>query len=415
MQQTKSVQSVQSSAKDLFAQVLDPANRHNPYPIYEQMRKTPVAQIDEHYYAVTSYPEILSVLHDPGVSKEQQKSSIPVEHLRNRAKQWILFLDPPEHDKLRRLIMDQLTPARVNGLHQFVDETVTELLDAQQNQQQFDLVDAFSYPLPVSVICKLLGVPREDVYRFHEWVDLLTEGLDPNQSSDPRINQAFQAISAYMAHFIEQRRSHPQDDMVSKLAIGDDPAGKMDDETLISTTIMLLLAGHETTVNLITNSMLTLLRYTEEWQKLQQNPARVTLLVEEVLRYEPPVQMASRFALTDMQLRGVTIPKGAGIRLILAAGSRDPQRFDHPNTFDPERTNNQHFGFGNGIHYCVGAPLARLETHIALTALARRLMQPRLVIDPPPYRENSTLRGPLHLPIAFDHMEKASTSMASTL
>ncbi|HEY4388382.1 MAG TPA: cytochrome P450 [Ktedonobacteraceae bacterium] len=392
------------SPKSLLEQVFDPASRPNPYPLYEQMRQTPVAQVDEENYVVSTYREISLLLHHPNISKEQRKSKIPVEGLRNVAKQWILFLDPPEHTRLRRLIMHQFTPERIRGLRGQIVETVTELLNAQQDQQQFDLVEAVSYPLPVTVICQLLGVPREDEKRFHVWADTLTQGLDPALAMDPRISQAFGDISQYMSQLIAERRAHPKDDLVSGLAAGNDPAGRMDNETLSSTMVLLLLAGHETTVNLISNSMLTLLRHPQEFQKLRDHPERVDLVVEEVLRYDPPVQSAARFALTNITLRGVTIPQGATIRLMLAAGDRDPKRFAHPNEFDPDRPDNEHLGFGGGDHYCVGAPLARMEAQIVLTELARRLDHPRLVVDPPPYRANAVLRGPEHLLIAFDHL-----------
>jgi cytochrome P450 len=392
--------------RDLFAQVLDPASRANPYPLYEQMRQIPVAQLDEHYYLVSTYQGIVALLHHPSISKEQRKSKIPVEGLRTIANQWILFLDPPEHDQLRRLIMHQFTPERIRRLQGRIAETVTELLNAQQDQHQLDLVEHFSYPLPVTVICELLGVPREDEKRFHVWADRLTNGLDPALAKDPGITQAFDEISQYMSQLIAERRAHPQDDLVSGLALGTDPAGRMDDKTLASTMILLLLAGHETTVNLISNSMLTLLRHPQEFQKLRDHPERVPLVVEEVLRYDPPVQFSQRFALADLTLAGVRIPQGSGIRVMLAAGDRDPHRFAHPDEFDPDRPDNEHFGFGGGDHYCVGAPLARMETQIALTELARRLVHPHLVVDPPPYRANAVLRGPEHLLIAFERLNE---------
>jgi cytochrome P450 len=178
---------------------------------------------------------------------------------------------------------------------------------------------------------------------------------------------------------------------------------QMTKEDLIGISVLLLIAGHVTTVNLIANSMLTLLRSPEHFARLRREPSIVANLVEEVLRYEPPVQLVRRTTLTEVPLAGVTIPKGAPVYLMLAAGNRDPLRFDDPERFDPERPAIEHLGFAQGIHYCVGAPLARLETQIALTALARRLQDPRLVEDPPPYRESPTLRGPRHLLVTLHH------------
>jgi cytochrome P450 len=395
-----------ATAAELFAQILDPANRANPYPLYAQLRETPVAPIGDGWYAVSSYAGIDALLHDPRIGKDQRKTDIPLTGAQRIAPRPFLALDPPEHDRLRRLVMHQFTPARVNAMHDRIVELVNELLDAQRERRQIDIVDQFAYPLPVTIICELLGVPREDEVRFHEWADTLAHSLDPDP--DETMSQgtmlAAQQLATYMRGLIAERREHPTDDLLSALAIGDDPAGRMTDPDLIITMILLLIAGHETTVNLIANGTLTLLRYPAELERLRADPSRAPFVIEEVLRYEPPVQFAPRFALADIALGGTTIPDGSGIRIMLAAGNRDPLRFQDPDRFDPDRPDNEHLGFGGGIHYCVGAPLARMEGQIALTTLGRRLVNPRLVADPPPYRPNAVLRGPRHLLVEFDGM-----------
>jgi cytochrome P450 len=189
----------------------------------------------------------------------------------------------------------------------------------------------------------------------------------------------------------------------------------MSREDLLATAVLLLVAGHETTVNLIANGMLTLLRYPDVLARLRHEPELTTGLVEELLRYEPPVQMlSSRTALDDIDIAGTTIPKGAPLTLVLAAANRDPNRFPDPDRFDPDRADNAHLGFGGGIHYCFGAPLARVEAQIALPELARRLQNPRLVTDPPPYRDSPVLRGPRHLLVEFDGVTAASEEVATT-
>lgn len=397
-----------ASMVDLCKQVLDTANRANPYRFYEQMLATPVAQLDTYHYIVTTFDEITAILHDARASKDIRKSKIPHQDrgLRRGQNPSLLFIDAPEHDRLRKLVMHQFTPELIFGMHTRVEHLVAELIDGLRGQQQCDLVTQFAYPLPVTVICELLGVPREDEPRFHVWADTLAHSLDPvedeNAAVDVEAEKAFRELALYMRDLVAEKRTHPGNDLVSGLALGKDPAGRMDDADLISTLVLLLIAGHETTVNLITNSMLNLLRYPMELRKLREQPERVTRVVEEVLRFDPPVQFTQRFALADITLQGVTIPQGSGIRLLLAAGNRDPRHFAHPERFDPDRPNIQHFGFGGGDHYCIGAPLARVEAHAALTALARRLVNPRLVVDPPPYRPNAVLRGPAHLQIAFD-------------
>jgi cytochrome P450 len=346
-------------------------------------------------------------LRDPRLSKDQRRSNVNSGGARSAGRPTFLFLDPPEHDRLRRLVMHQFTPRRVAGMHDRIGALVERLLDAQRGRDELDVVGDFAYPLPVTVICELLGVPAADESRFHAWADVLAHSLDPEpgrEVTQEAVEGAQRELSAYMAHLIAARRADPGDDMLSALAVGDDPAGRMDDPDLVATMVLLLIAGHETTVNLITNGTLTVLRNPAELHRLRHDPELAPTLIEELLRYEPPVHFAARYALADIDVRGVTIPRGAGIRLVYAAGNRDPERFDDPDVFRPDRSDNQHFGFGGGIHYCVGAPLARIETELALATLARRLENPRLLADPPPYRPNAVLRGPARLPVAFDRL-----------
>jgi cytochrome P450 len=393
------------TAADLFTQILDPVNRPNPYPLYARLRETPVVPLADGFFAVSSYADIAALLHDPRMSKDQRKTEIPLVGAQRIEPRPFLFLDPPEHDRLRRLVMRQFTPARVNAMHDRIVALVDELLDARHDQSQLDVVDDFAYPLPVTVICELLGVPREDESRFHAWADTLAHSIDPDPGEETSLGamQAAQALASYMRGLIAARRAQPTDDLLSGLAAGDE-ADRMDDANLVITMILLLIAGHETTVNLITNGALTLIRSPTELERLRDHPERIPIVVEEVLRYEPPVQFVTRFALADIAIDGATIPRGSGIRLMLAAGNRDPGRFHDPDHFDPDRPDNEHLGFGGGIHYCVGAPLARIEAQVALTALARRLVNPRLVDDPPPYRPNAVLRGPRHLLVEFDQL-----------
>lgn len=300
------------------------------------------------------------------------------------------------------------SPRRVEDMRPELGEIVSGLIDGLANGGRVDLVEQFSYPFPVTVICRLLGVPREDESRFHSWADTLAASLDPAPSED-RTEQARVAEEAktqlgmYLAGLIEERRKSPRDDMLSALVTNVGPGGPMSTMEVLSTAALLLIAGHETTVNLITNGMLTLLRHPEVLQRLRDEPRMAVPIVEELLRYEPPVQLLpQRTPITDIEVRGVTIPKGASLWLVLASGNRDPERFEDPDRFDPDRKDIEHLGLGSGIHGCFGAPLARLEAQVALAELARRLDNPRLVEDPPPYRRNAVLRGPRHLNIEID-------------
>ena len=298
-------------------------------------------------------------------------------------------------------------------MRDLVIQIVNELLDAQRNRNQLDIVDDFAHPLPVRVISKMLGVPIEDKARFEVWVSALVNRrlIEPLQNVneaevEERGSQAVVEMSEYLRGLIGTRRDRPGDDLISALVVStsQDDAGQMNEQELLASLQLLVTAGYDTTVNSISNGMLTLLRHPDVLARLRRDPDMVIRTVEEVLRYEPPVQYRTRTTLADINIAGVIIPKGATVVLLLASGNRDPARFSDPDGFDPDRTGNEHFGFGRGIHYCVGAPLARMETHIALNALVRRLVNPRLVTDPPPYRELASLRGPQHLAVTFDDL-----------
>lgn len=400
-----------AAPSDLFAQVLQPDHRANPYPLYARLREQPVMVQADGTYVVSTYREINLLLHDPRISSDLRKSSNPPQveapgPAAGPEEPPLIFQDPPQHNRLRRAVMQQFTPQRISGLRDSIEAIEHELLEAQQSHPQFDLVQVFAYPLPVAVICRLLGVPRADEPQFSRWSAALVRNLDPAESlTDTERQQAADArtaIRAYMRRLSDERRQMPQDDLISGL-IAD---GLLTETDLLSTLVLLLIAGHETTVNLITNAMLTLLRHPAVLNRLRHDAGFAIPVVEEVLRFDPPVQFRLRTTLANVPIAGTVIPQGASVVLVLASGSRDPARFKDSDRFDPDRPDNEHFGFGGGDHYCIGAPLARLEAVTALALLARRLQAPRLVSDPPPYRRNAALRGPEHLLIAYDGLAR---------
>ena len=400
--------------------ILDYDNRANPYPLYAELRKTPVAREADGTYVVSTYDEIVELLHDPRLSSDPRKRPMPAgatppdetaEATTREAQLTFVRLDPPEHDRLRRLATRPFgpphTPDRIEGLRPWLVETTEGLIDNLVGKDQVDIVDDVAYPLPVTAICRVLGVPREDEPRFHRWAEALIEALDPTtgsvQEQERRRAEIRAELDPYLNGLADAHLRRRGDDLISGLLTDDGPEGRMSREDALSTADLLLVAGHETTVNLIANGMLTLLRHPEVLQRLPREPDLIVPLVEELLRYEPPVQLLqSRTALADIDIAGTTILEGSQVMLMLAAGNRDPNRFQNPDRFDPDRTDNQHLSFGGGVHYCYGAPLARTETQIALTELARRLVNPRLVTDPPPYRPNPFLRGPRKLPVEID-------------
>lgn len=425
--------------QSLYEQVLDYANRANPYPLYAQLRRTPITRQTDGSYVVSTYREIVALLHDPRISsvlRERPPAGLPsnqgsasinpahgpeseaAEHDKGTEatiERGFIGLDPPEHDRLRRQATWPFgpphTPGRVAGMEPELIRLANRQIDTLRGKISIDIVEDFAYPIPVTMICELLGVPREDQPRLHALAEAIVTGIDlnPQDSTEERLRrrdrpaQAFEELERYMTALIERHRQQPGPDLLSRLITDYGPDGPMTPADIVSTGSLLFIAGHETTVNLITNGMLTLLRHPDVLERLRREPDLVIRLVEELLRYEPPVQMLpNRTALADITIAGTTIPKGSPVILLLASGSRDPTRFNDPDKFDPDRRDNMHLGFGSGIHYCYGAPLARLETQIALTEIVRRLENPRLVHDPPPYRQGSTLRGPRHLIVEID-------------
>jgi cytochrome P450 len=407
----------------VYDQILDPANRANPYPLYAELRKTPVTRQADGTYVISTYDEIVALLHDPRVSSDPRShpemagaTSAPEEGPPGLPLSFI-NRDPPGHDRLRELATRPFgppcAPGRIEGMRPWLTEVPTGLIDNVVGKNRVDIVEDFAYPLPVTAICRLLGVPREDQPRFRHWADAIIENVDPTTGSfEQRMRRRGQVqaeLGEYLNGLAEAHARKPGDDLISGLLTDTGPHGPMSREDLLSTAALLLVAGHETTVNLITNGMLTLLRHPGVLERLRHEPGLVTGLVEELLRYEPPVQLLpTRATLADIEVAGTSIPQGSPLALVLAAGNRDPSRFPNPDRFDPDRADNQHLGFGGGIHYCFGAPLARLETQVALRELALRLVNPRLVADPPPYRTNPVLRGPRHLPVAIDGVTPAS-------
>jgi cytochrome P450 len=406
------------------------ANRPNPYPFYEELRKTPVAKVSEHTYVVTGYPEALALAHDPRISSDISRSpsglfgetsaKLEAAEAGQARDASMLVNDPPQHDTMRRQFMRHFGPPHspdlIPSIAGFVVDLANGLLDKVKARgvTRMDVVDDFSYPIPVSVIFRVLGAPIADEPQFHAWVTDFMQGADVGPERDTPEGQAAVAkaaasmaeLDAYVRALVERLAREPGPGLLSAALHDDGPDGPVSFEVAVANAQLLLIAGHDSTVNTITNSVMTMLRNPGSWDLVRDNPDLLPRTVEEVQRLQGSVQFfPSRWATADIEIGGTRIPAGSAVFLVWAAANRDPRRFPHPDRFDPMREDNEHLGFGSGIHTCFGGPLARLEINLALEVFMRRVRSPRLVVDPPPYRHNQVFRGPRHLWVDFTSID----------
>lgn len=388
----------------------------DPHPTYEQLRaeggpreaRLPSGQ---KVWIITRYEDARAALVDPRLSKRLGDAEELFErHFLDPQRRWkydnsvvehMLNSDAPVHTRLRRLVGKAFTTRRVEALRPRIVEISDELLDAAAAQHGVvDLIDAFAFPLPTTVICELLGVPEDDRGEFREWSHTIVNVsgvIDPERA---RVDSA--AMAAYLGKLIARKRAHPEPDMLTALVQATDDGDMLTEVELISMAFLLLVAGHETTVNLISNGTLALLRHPEQRARLAADPALLPAAVEELLRFEGPVNLATlRFTLAPFTVGGVTIPKDEFVMVAIASANRDPERFPEPERLDLHRDGGGHIGFGHGIHYCVGAPLARLEGEIAFGRLLSRFPGMRLAVDPGElvWRPSTLVRGLDTLPV----------------
>jgi len=418
--------------EEAFDAAMRHENRANPYPFFDELRKTPVARVTNGIYAVTGYEELMALAHDPRVSSDLRKSRPPTADDRRVAAESVVeapeiagayrqepsFIaqDPPEHDRARRQCMRFFGPPHepdlIPGQEPLCQQIVNELLDKATGKTRIDVVDEFAYPLPVNVICRIMGIPIQDEPQFHAWVTDIASGIfdlgpdiqtEEGQARRAKGEAANLELNKYIAGLVEKAAKSPGPDMISQLVHDDGPDGRMSRSAIVSNTILLFVAGHDSTVNLISHCVLTVLRNPWSIELLRARPELIPGAIEEVLRLQSSVQFfPTRSALADIEIGGVTIPRGAPIYLMYGAANRDPRRFPDPDTFDPQRADNEHVGWGRGIHVCFGGPLARLEVNTAFEAFLRRVENPQLVEDPPPYRISQVFRGPRHLLVDCD-------------
>jgi unspecific monooxygenase len=343
--------------------------------------------------------ELLSVM-----TREELGWDEPPAHqlpLVEMQRSWMLFRDPPTHTRLRMLVHKAFTPRMIEQLRSRIQSVTDHLLDAAYAKGEMDIVADLAVPLPVMVIADMLGVPESDRHLFRAWSRDLAHTLELTDSEAVYNKGAAATVdfSAYLRDLAHARRSNPQPDLMSALVQAEDQGDKLTEQELISTCILLLVAGHETTTNLIGNGMLALLRNPDQLEKLKANSSLGRSAVEELLRYDSPVQMTSRAVLHDVEYNGQQLKRGMQVSFMLGAANHDPAHFEQPGKLDITRDPNPHLSFSNGIHYCLGAPLARMEGQIAIQTLLNRASEITLLDENPTYRETWVLRGLNALPV----------------
>ncbi len=387
----------------------------NPYPMYARLR----AEDPVHWsslmeaWVLTRYDDVVAVLTDSRFSADRRQARNRfADEIARREEEFgpfgrtrtMLTSDPPEHTRLRRLVSKAFTPRMVEGLRPRIQEIVDELLDAVARKGRMDVIRDLAYPLPVIVIAEMLGVPPEHRDQFKHWSDeivgVLGGPLVPQETLE-RSRVAVHKLAEYLSGVIAERRREPREDLVSGLIAAEEQGQILSEDEMLATAMLLLVAGNETTTNLIGNGMLSLLRNPDEMERLCADPSQVPTAVEELLRYDGPVQATGRVAMEDLEVGGQKVTKGQAVLTVLGAANRDPAQFGEPDELDLDRQPNEHVAFGDGIHFCLGAPLARAEGQIAFETLLRRFAQPRLETDTLQWGGSFILRGLKGLPIAF--------------
>lgn len=397
------------------AAVLDESFMADPYQLYRKLREEgPVHPVvmprGLRVWLVTRYAEAREALADQTLSKDSSRAHDLFEQHRpagEEAPQFseslaahMLNSDPPDHTRLRKLVNKAFTSRRVEALRPRIEQITRELLDemAEADSGKVDLLDAFAFPLPITVICELLGVREADRDDFRSWSNTIVSAADTEQ-----LHAASAAMAQYLTELVAAKRDAPSGDMLSALVTARDDDDRLTETELVSMAFLLLVAGHETTVNLIGNGMLALLRDDGQRELLAANPESIPQAIEEFLRYEGPVNIATlRHTTTPVTFGDVEVPGGEFVLVSLASANRDPQRFAEPDELDVGRAPGGHLGFGHGVHYCVGAPLARMEAEVAFTGLLSRFPGMRLAVAPGElsWRQSTLMRGLRSLPVA---------------
>lgn len=397
----------------------------NPYPIFARLRSDdPIHRLSttdgQSVWLITRYQDAELVLRDERFVKDKQNLLPPEERtslLHQPASVADLFglgmlkFDPPDHTRLRTLVSSSFTPRHIEQWRGRIQEITDELIDNVAMKGQMDLMEEFAFPLPIRVVSEMLGVASQDAPRLHQWIKQITDALD-DPGTFECIEEQLQFCYEYLQVLIEQKRQQPAADLVSQLIEAEHKGDRLNERELVAMIFLLILAGYETTANLIGNGMLALLTHAEQMERLRQNPDLIKTAVEEFLRYHSPFTISTwRWARENIQLGNTAIRQGDEIIVSLSSANHDQTTFTRPDILDITRQHNPHLSFSKGVHYCLGAPLGRLEGQIAINTLLSRLPDLQLQVHPDQliWRPGSTVMGVYHLPVTF------STSQQTTV
>lgn len=402
--------------KITVGELLSQETKRNPSLFYAHLRaQEPLISVDDFLgmgkaWIVTNYDDAIMLLKDPRFTKDRQKVSSSADVQESTPEnpfaalmRSMINVDPPDHTRLRGLVSKAFTPRMIEQLHPRIQQITDDLLDAVQGRGEMDLVNDFAYPLPITVISEMLGIPVADRKQFRAWTQVLVNTGDQNQQEALQV-PAIEEFLHYIKTLLDEKRAHPGSDLTSNLVQAEVNRDMLSENELISMLFLLIVAGHETTVHLISNGTLALLQHPDQMQKFQHDPTLIATTIEELLRYTGPVSLSDeRWAGEDIYMHGQLLRKGEIVYASLVGANTDAQQFQNPEVLDITRRENQHLAFGKGIHYCLGAPLARLEGQIALGTLFQRLPNLRLASDPEQliWNNNPMLRGLRSLPVTF--------------
>jgi cytochrome P450 len=388
----------------------DPGMLANPYPYYHRLRSTdPIHRSPFGYWVLSRHQDVDVLLRDAHTSSDFPHDQAWARHRGGpdspivcSTMRWMMMLDGDAHRRLRTFTGQVFTARAVQRLRPRIAAVIDGLID-EIGEGQIDLVKDLALPLPIMVIGELLGIPRADRGQCRAWTDRIGRVVDPIVTPDMQVamNQATTEFSAYLGEQVKARRANPGQDLLSSLVVMDDSGDRLTDDEIVANVLLLFNAGHETTVNLIGNGMLALLQHPEQMSLLRANPDLISQAAEEMSRYDSPVQIAARIMTRDVHLGEKTIPADSKVMVIYGAANRDPARYTDPDRLDISRTGVKSLAFGGGPHFCIGAPLARLEVAMVFTALLERYQTIELATDELSWRANFNLRGLSALPLTM--------------